>query len=53
MVSWRSAASRWSVNFDGHSVISESFVATKVPPSQLPVTTTSRPSLNWSGTWPR
>jgi hypothetical protein len=41
------------VNFDGQRVISESARATKVPSSTRPVTTTSRPALNWSGTEPR
>lgn len=42
-----------SENFEGQSVMSESLRATKVPPWTLPVTTTSRPTLNWSGTEPR
>ena len=40
-------------NFEGHLVRRVSRLATKVPPSILPVTTISRPAWNVSGTTPR
>ena len=40
------------VNLDGHLVIRLSRWPTKVPSSSLPVTITSRPSRNGSGTVP-
>ena len=40
------------VNFDGHFVIRLSRCPTKVPSWSLPVTITSRPSRNGSGTVP-
>ena len=44
----------WSLNFDGHLVIRLSRCADeRVPSSTVPVTMTSRPSANGSGTSPR
>jgi hypothetical protein len=39
--------------FEGHFVTNVSGFATKTPFAYRPLTTTSRPSLNWSGTLPR
>src|SRR5262249_45358092 len=42
----------WVANFEGHLVIRLSRCAMKVPSSTLPLTITSRPSANGSGTSP-
>lgn len=53
MITCSGSFSASSLNFEGHFVIRLSLWATKVPlPATLPVTITSRPSRNGSGTWP-